>query len=35
MSRWQFIHHASELGIPYFETTEDEWTAERTLIDQL
>src|SRR5260370_18588865 len=30
MSRWQFIHHASQLGIPYFDMTEDEWTTERT-----
>jgi len=33
MSRWQFIQHASNLGIPYFEMTEDEWSAERALID--
>jgi len=30
MSRWEFIHHASYLGIPYFAMTEDEWAAERT-----
>jgi predicted HTH domain antitoxin len=35
MSRGQFIHHASHLGIPYFDMTEDEWTTERTLIDKL
>ena len=29
MSRWEFIHHASQLGIPYFAMTEDEWEAER------
>lgn len=29
MSRWEFIHHASYLGIPYFAMTEDEWAAER------
>lgn len=29
MSRWDFIHHASRLGIPYFAMTEDEWEAER------
>jgi predicted HTH domain antitoxin len=34
-SRWQFIHHASHLGIPYFEMTEDEWATERSLLDKL
>jgi predicted HTH domain antitoxin len=34
-SRWQFIHHASALGIPSFDMTEDEWTDERTLLDKL
>jgi predicted HTH domain antitoxin len=34
-SRWQFIHHASRLGIPYFEMTEDEWATERSLLDKL
>ncbi|MBI3801979.1 MAG: UPF0175 family protein [Deltaproteobacteria bacterium] len=29
MSRWEFISHASRLGIPYFAMTEDEWEAER------
>lgn len=29
MSRWEFIRHASHLGIPYFAITEDEWEAER------
>jgi len=29
MSRWEFIHHASRLGIPYFAMTGDEWEAER------
>jgi predicted HTH domain antitoxin len=29
MSRWEFIHYASHLGIPYFEMTEDEWENER------
>ena len=29
MSRWEFIHHASQLRIPYFAMTEDEWEAER------
>jgi predicted HTH domain antitoxin len=26
--RLDFIHRASELGIPYFRLTEDEWQAE-------
>jgi len=30
MSRWAFIHHASQLGIPYFTMTEDEWKAEQS-----
>jgi len=29
MSRWEFIYHASRLGIPYFALTEDEWEAEQ------
>jgi predicted HTH domain antitoxin len=29
MPRWEFVRHASHLGIPYFEMTEDEWKAER------
>ena len=29
MSRWAFIHHASQLGIPYFSMSEDEREAER------
>lgn len=28
MGREQFIRHASQLGIPYFEMTESEWAAE-------
>jgi predicted HTH domain antitoxin len=35
MSRWQFIHYASHLGIPYFALTEDEWEAERTRSETL
>lgn len=35
MSRWEFIHHASHLGIPYFEMTEDEWNAERSQSEKL
>ena len=30
MSRWQFIGHASRLGIPFFDMTEDEWEVEAT-----
>lgn len=29
MPRWEFVRHASQLGIPFFEMTEDEWEAER------
>ena len=29
MTRWQFIHVASHLGIPFFDMTKDEWDAER------
>jgi predicted HTH domain antitoxin len=29
MARYEFIHHASRLGIPFFALTEDEWAAER------
>jgi predicted HTH domain antitoxin len=35
MSRRQFIEHASSLGIPYFDMSEDEWEAERTRSDSL
>jgi len=35
MSRWAFIHHASQLGIPYFSMSEDEWAAERTRSETL
>jgi predicted HTH domain antitoxin len=28
MARLEFIHHASKLGIPYFQMTEDEWNNE-------
>jgi len=28
VSRLEFIQHASELGIPYFRFTEDEWQME-------
>jgi predicted HTH domain antitoxin len=29
MTRWQFIAHASRLGIAYFDMAEDEWEEER------
>lgn len=35
MSRWAFIHYASQLGIPYFSMSEDEWAAERTRSETL
>lgn len=35
MSRWDFIQHASRLGIPYIDMTEDEWEEERLQIDRL
>ncbi len=35
MSRWEFIHHASHLGIPYFAMTEDEWKTERSRSEML
>ncbi|GIW41438.1 MAG: hypothetical protein KatS3mg076_2015 [Candidatus Binatia bacterium] len=35
MSRWEFVHHASHLGIPYFAMTQDEWEAERSRSEML
>lgn len=35
MSRVDFIQHASRLGIPFFDMTEDEWAAERTQLETL
>lgn len=29
MSRWDFIHHASRLGVAFFEMTNDEWQGEQ------
>ena len=34
-SRVDFIHHASGLGIPFFEMTEDEWEAEKAALKSL
>jgi predicted HTH domain antitoxin len=35
MSRWHFIHHASDLGIPLFDMSEDEWAAEQAASEKL
>jgi predicted HTH domain antitoxin len=35
MSRVDFIHYASDLGIPFFDMTDEEWENERELIDKL
>lgn len=35
MSRSNFIHYSSSLGIPYLEMTADEWQAERTRSERL
>jgi len=34
-SRLEFIQHASRLGIPYIEFTQDEWEAEKAAADSL
>jgi predicted HTH domain antitoxin len=34
-SRVAFIQHASRLGIPYLEMTEDEWAAEKATGESL
>lgn len=33
--RGEFIHYASQQGIPFFEMTEDEWAAERAASEKL
>ena len=33
MPRFEFIHYASRLGIPYFTMTKDEWEAEKKIIN--
>lgn len=33
MSRFEFIHYSSRLGIPFFDMTEDEWEAEKVQIN--
>jgi predicted HTH domain antitoxin len=35
MPRWEFVHYASHLGIPYFDMTEAEWEAERAQSETL
>jgi predicted HTH domain antitoxin len=35
MSRLEFIHYSSHLGIPYLAMTEDEWEAERSRSEEL
>ncbi len=34
-SRLDFIQHASRLGIPYLDMTEDEWAAEKAASESL
>jgi predicted HTH domain antitoxin len=34
-SRLDFIQHASRLGIPFFDMTEDEWQAEKAALKVL
>lgn len=34
-SRLDFIQHASRLGIPFFDMTEDEWEAEKAALKSL
>ena len=35
MSRWEFIHYASRLGIAFFDVTDDEWQDEKAQIEML
>ncbi len=35
MKRFEFIQHASRLGISFIDMTEDEWAAERAQVDTL
>jgi len=35
MDRWEMIHYASRLGLPYFALAEDEWAAERARSEAL
>ncbi len=33
MPRFDFIRHASRLGIPYIDMTQDEWEAEKAVLE--
>ncbi len=35
MARLAFLQHASQLGIPFFDMTEDEWAAEQASLKDL
>ncbi len=35
MDRWELVHYASRLGIPYFTLTQDEWAVERAQSEAL
>jgi len=35
MSRWDFIRHASRLGVAFFDMTSDEWQNETAQIETL
>ncbi|MDE2697741.1 MAG: UPF0175 family protein [Gemmatimonadota bacterium] len=35
MSRWEFIQHASQLGIAFFDLNAEEWKRERLQADEL
>jgi len=35
MTRLAFIHHAADLGIPYFNLDTDDWETDRAFIDAL
>jgi predicted HTH domain antitoxin len=35
MSRFEFIRHASRLGIPFFDLTDEEWAAEQARAETL
>jgi len=35
MPRFDFVRYASDLGIPYFRMTKEEWEAEQAAADSL
>jgi predicted HTH domain antitoxin len=35
MERFDFVQHASRLGIPFYQMTEDEWEAETAALKSL